>query len=284
MPPRMPTDAVRPRANNRLASSVAVVDPDSDPEPGPARRLLPARHFDGLSRSLVATPSRRAALQMAASAALAAIAGWQSSDDVEARSYKKKCRKLTRKSARRRCLRRAKAKHRTRKNTQGVTSPPNASCLAAWDDAMNLNNTFLAAQTFTAPDSGILIQVRLLFSRQDVPDSTFFRLTLNVVDQHTGRPTHAVIAEAFVPATEVSNRAQWPTMVTFGYGNLPLIAGEQYALVLFQSAPDEDASHFIYFATGGQCSGGGVYTAGMTTPFAPLDPAMQMIYETIVAP
>lgn len=242
------------------------------------------QRLDGLGRSLAAAPSRRAALRLFASAAVAALAGRLNVYDAEAGANKalknalQKCRKIKRTSAKRRCIKRARdrhAKHRKRK--------PNASCRRTPTGAFAQGGLNRNAQVFTEPNGGKLKSARILFAMRS-PDLTgTFRLALHPVNRATGIPLDTALARSKpVPASTVGTT---PKMVRFTFPAPPkLAARRKYALVLTWSL--DSCCYDIFYQQPGTCAGGGFFsTMGPSAPFANVfDPPADLIFDTQVVP
>lgn len=247
--------------------------------PPPAPDLAESGHrFDRLSQSLATAPSRRSALRLVASAALAALVTWRGIGEADAnqafKNARKKCRKLKRKAARRRCLDRARRKYRRR---------PNASCIVPTNQSIGGAAGLLRAQTFTEPNGGRLKFARIMMWK-GTATSGDLRVSLNAVTQATGVPQHNTIAvSAPVQITAIGTT---PALVTFEFPFSPkLVAKRKYALVLAWSGADTSGSQFyrVSWKTPGPCAGGESYVSQSGAPFTvPAQGRSDMLYTTVV--
>jgi hypothetical protein len=90
------------------------------------------------------------------------------------------------------------------------------------------------AQTFTATNSGDLSSAQVMITREDQAYSNPIEVQVTDVDA-SGMPGEVVLASASIPPSDVPlDNGEWPlplTTVSFS-SPAPVVAGEQYALVL----------------------------------------------------
>lgn len=232
-------------------------------------------HVDSLGRSLAATPSRRHALRLFASTALAALAAGQSTEETAAHNALKKCRKLKQRTERKRCIKKAKAHNKKHKKPK--KRKPNAACRG--ESTLMVSETYgRFAQTFTEPNGGKLRAASIRFRRYSAQSGTF-HLAVNTVNPATGYPTNFTIATSVpVPVQDFVAGLltfQFPVPAT-------LVANRQYALVLSRSVPDGYSVFHQEFRT---CRGGALFTSPSNTGdwFLPTVLPTSGFYETFVS-
>ncbi len=110
--------------------------------------------------------------------------------------------------------------------------------------------TWTLAQTFTAVNSGNVTSAQVYVYRDSPPESGDLDVRLTTVDA-SGNPD-TTLASATIPGSAVS--ADWPSLVTASFTEAPpIVAGQQYALVLGSTTGDYawSYSHPVGEYTGG---------------------------------
>lgn len=230
--------------------------------------------FDGLGRSLAATAPRRLVLRVVAGAVGAGLLGWRGAGVADAHNPLKKCEKIKKRSARKRCIKRGKAHNATHRKRK-----PNASCLAQTTLGSGFASPYRYAQTFTEPNGGKLTTARIMLSKEPATTGTL-HLAVNTVDAATGLPQNNTIASsAPVLATAVGTSE---ALVTFSFPVPPLlVAKRKYALVLSRSSAP--GLFVVYVVEPGTCKGGTLYfSPSLTGAFTVGDPPLDMMFETDV--
>jgi Ca2+-binding RTX toxin-like protein len=100
-----------------------------------------------------------------------------------------------------------------------------------------VDNAESAAQTFTAGLTGDLTRVDLNLVR-DSDATTPLTLEIRTVDA-SGSPTNVILASEIIPASDVPSGIFAPTSVSIDPA-VPIVAGVQYAIVLYTAAPPDD--------------------------------------------
>ena len=152
-----------------------------------------------------------------------------------------------------------------------------ANCQGPWAGAFGVVPTVTRAQTFTAINSGKLTSAQVeLF--QSFPASGDLTMEIRTVDA-SGTPTDTVLASSTIPSDQIPD-APPATTLTFNFdpaSAATVVAGQQYALVLWTTAGEYDIS-----VTQNPSCPGSAYSSEAGGPF--IQSALDLIFAVFVTP